>query len=618
MKLAVARAAGAWLLFGLITVLTYLICTAIGARTPVLHKGEALPGDIGENQYVLSRNLLEQTEEGTFITIPLSGRIVQELTLTLGDCEAYQLYINGEFVKSYDENDVFTRVVCIPLNRARLEKDGRLDILFTGDSWIGSESPSNVPKLLLSSSTMAQRSLNAAFGVTMLLIGAFFVLIVSNLTLFFRKQSERYLLLLAGASCVVMVTTLLTSTVTILPIRYGAYVLLRPYIAVFPVLVNGAVCLSLLRDSLPQWARRFIHPFWIVIVLAFQGLIQVTTGWNIYHLLTALLLIPVLGAIGCGARKKAPGTLLLLTGYALCQGIALRIYSINSAQWALSGAIGVYFLITQLGHLFYLLLCMVLINQRYAQKFGESEQLNLFLDAKVEERTSQLTAEQEQRRTMMVNIFHDLRSPLFVLRGHLEKLNPAAQEDPNILEDINQQLKFMQRLIEDLFLISKLENKKIHFIGDYVELHQLARQRLYSAQALAQRAGVELFASELSPALVWGDAMRLQQIIQNLFDNAVAYTPPGGKIILSLVREGEWAALSIADTGPGISQEDLPRVFDRYYHSSRSGSQKSTGLGLAIVKNLVELHRGTIELKSAPGKGTVFTVRLPLVEKVKK
>ena len=151
-----------------------------------------------------------------------------------------------------------------------------------------------------------------------------------------------------------------------------------------------------------------------------------------------------------------------------------------------------------------------------------------------------------------------------------------------------------------------------------MELHQLARQRLYSAQALAQRAGVELFASELSPALVWGDAMRLQQIIQNLFDNAVAYTPPGGKIILSLVREGEWAALSIADTGPGISQEDLPRVFDRYYHSSRSGTQKSTGLGLAIVKNLVELHRGTIELKSAPGKGTVFTVRLPLVEKVKK
>ena len=606
-------AAGA---FWLTAVLTLLLCGWIGAKTPVLRQGEALPDDVSTRLYTIPPALLERTDRGARLVLAAGEGAQEPLSLTLCDGMAFTLFLDGTEAAAYGEDDPYSRVICIPLGTEAPAAKERIELLFEGEGWkqLDWENLSNVPKMLLGGTAATQRALNLAFGATMLLIGAFFVLIVSSLTLFFQKRTERYLLLLAGASCVILLTTLITSPVSLLPIRYGQYLAIRPYIVSFPVLVNGAVCVNLMKNALPERLRRFSRPVWLAGAALILALVQIATGKNIYHWLTAAMLVPVLGAIGCGAARKEPGVWLLAAGYGFWQGIALRIYVVNGAQMQLPGVIGVYFRLTQLGHLVYLLCCMALINGRYARKFGESEQLNALLDVKIEERTHQLLTEQEQRRMMMLNVFHDLRSPLFALQGHLEELEAQTGERA-VFEDVRLRMGFLQRLIEDLFLLSKLEDGKVRFDGDYVELRQLLVSLAHSAKAQAQRAGLSLDVCAEEPLWVWGDGMRLQQILQNLVDNAIAHTPPGGTVSLSLRQEGDWAALSVADTGKGIASDEMERVFDRYYHSSRTGSQKSTGLGLAIVKSLTELHHGTVEVQSAEGRGACFTVRLPLLER---
>ena len=184
--------------------------------------------------------------------------------------------------------------------------------------------------------------------------------------------------------------------------------------------------------------------------------------------------------------------------------------------------------------------CMVFVCRRFALLFDRTEQLARELDARVAERTKELTAETEARKSMMLNIFHDLRSPL-------------------------------------------------------------------------DQKGVELHVSADTPLPVWGDSVRLQQIIQNLVTNAIHYTPAGGSIHVDCRAEGETACVSVQDTGCGIAPEDQSAVFDRYFHTTADKKHDSTGLGLTIAQELAHLHHGEITLQSEVGKGSVFTLRLPLL-----
>ncbi len=614
------RAATAVVLFVFAAAWTLFFCAWAGGQTPVLRAGEPLPAGASQQLYSLDPTLFVHTRGDLCISIPLEEDVSAPLSLTLCDCAPFTLFVNGVQTAQYSADGPYSRVIIISLGSdfsPAGQTARQLELRFAGEAWqnAGQKELSNIPKMLLGSSEATQRALTFSFGLTMLLIGAFFVLIVSSFTLFLQKRTERYLLLLAGASCVVMVTTVFTSSVPLLPIRYTVYLSIRPYIASFPLLVNGAVCLSLMKNALPSTLQRFARPVWLLPPVALLLCVQLLTGKNTYHLLTALMLLPVLTSLICGARKKEPGVWLLAIGYGVWQGIALRVYAVNELQAQLAGAPDVYFRITQLGHLVYLLCCMALINQRYARKFGESEQLNELLDTKVAQRTQELVQEQEQRRTMMLNIFHDLRSPLFALRGHLEELETGGQDRRKLFGDIHLRMDFLQRLIEHLFLLSKLEGGKLRFDGDYVELSRLLQQQAPGLRAQAQRADLCLTLSAAGPLWVWGDEVRLQQIVQNLVDNAISNTPAGGNVFLSLCAEKGQAVLRVADTGRGIPQQELARVFDRYYHKNRTGDQNSTGLGLAIVKSLAELHHGTVTVCSEAGCGACFTFRLPLLEK---
>lgn len=257
--------------------------------------------------------------------------------------------------------------------------------------------------------------------------------------------------------------------------------------------------------------------------------------------------------------------------------------------------------------------CMVFVCRRFALLFDRTEQLARELDARVAERTKELTAETEARKSMMLNIFHDLRSPLFAVSGGLETLESAPEALPALLPALRQRIEFLRRLTEDLFLAAKLEQKQILLNEDRAALNEEAAAVCAACRSEADQKGVELHVSANTPLPVWGDSVRLQQIIQNLVTNAIHYTPAGGSIHVGCCTEGETACVSVQDTGCGIAPEDQSAVFDRYFHTTADKKHDSTGLGLTIAQELAHLHHGEITLQSEVGKGSIFTLRLPLL-----
>ena len=148
---------------------------------------------------------------------------------------------------------------------------------------------------------------------------------------------------------------------------------------------------------------------------------------------------------------------------------------------------------------------------------------------------------------------------------------------------------------------------------DRVSLSEAAMAVCESCQSEAEAKGVQLATSFEAELPVWGDQMRLQQILQNLLTNAIHYTPAGGCITLRGFTEGTTALVSVQDTGCGIAPEDQTAVFDRYFHTTANTKHDSTGLGLTIAQELAHLHHGEILLESEVGKGSCFTLKLPLL-----
>ena len=257
--------------------------------------------------------------------------------------------------------------------------------------------------------------------------------------------------------------------------------------------------------------------------------------------------------------------------------------------------------------------CMTFVCRRFALQFDRTEQLARELDQRVADRTRALTEETEARKSMMLNIFHDLRSPLFAVSSGLDTLEAAPEALPALLPALQQRMRFLRRLTEDLFLAAKLEQKQVLLNEDRVSLSEAAQAVCENCRSEAENKGVALCAQFDAELPVWGDAVRLQQILQNLVTNAIHYTPSGGTITVhSLEAEGS-ALVCVQDTGCGIAPEDQAAVFDRYFHTTANTKHDSTGLGLTIAQELARLHHGEILLESEVGKGSCFTLKLPLL-----
>lgn len=257
--------------------------------------------------------------------------------------------------------------------------------------------------------------------------------------------------------------------------------------------------------------------------------------------------------------------------------------------------------------------CLVFVCRRFALQFDRTEQLARELDLRVTQRTQALTEETEARKSMMLNIFHDLRSPLFAVSSGLDTLARAPEALPTLLPALQQRMNFVRSLTEDLFLAAKLEQKQLLLNEDQVLLNEAAAAVCAACQPEAEKKGITLHAETATPLPVWGDQVRLQQVVQNLVTNAIHYTPVGGSVQVTCREYAGNALVRVQDTGYGIAPEDQKAVFDRYFHTTAQTKHDSTGLGLTIAQELARLHHGEITLESELGKGSCFTLVLPLL-----
>lgn len=225
----------------------------------------------------------------------------------------------------------------------------------------------------------------------------------------------------------------------------------------------------------------------------------------------------------------------------------------------------------------------------------------------------------EQMRTDFVsNVTHELRTPLTAIRGFAETLLEGALDDPETAHHfvgiIKRESDHLGRLIEDLLDLSRIESGRWKMKKEPVQLARLAAETIGRLAPKARELGVDLRISVPAdlPELP-GDPGRLAQVLLNLVDNALKYTPAGGTVTVSAADAGSEVSVSVADTGAGIPKADLPRIFERFYRvdKARTRTTGGTGLGLSIVKHIVDAHGGTIGVVSDAGQGAVFTFTLP-------
>lgn len=219
----------------------------------------------------------------------------------------------------------------------------------------------------------------------------------------------------------------------------------------------------------------------------------------------------------------------------------------------------------------------------------------------------------ESQKNFIADASHDLRSPLTVIQGNLDllKRNLSDQERQESLRAMEAETERMGKLVNDLLLLAEVESGHIEQ-QEMVSLKEVLLTELKRAQQLA--GDREVIMGQLDDLSVKGATYRLNQLLVNLVDNAIQYTPEDGTITLSLFRDGDWARLEVADTGVGIAPEHLPHVFDRFYRAdkARTRASRGSGLGLAIVRGIAEQHGGEVTVTSDPGKGSIFTVWLKL------
>ena len=238
-----------------------------------------------------------------------------------------------------------------------------------------------------------------------------------------------------------------------------------------------------------------------------------------------------------------------------------------------------------------------------------------------------LSAEKEretldkEKRDLTAAVSHDLRTPLASLRAMVEALDDNVVDDPGEVRryygTMRREIERLSRLIDDLFELSRIDSGNLTLDRQLVSMEEIATEVVAGMQAQARLSDVTLnvaVSDNSRPTML--DGARMERAVSNLVRNAIEHTPPGGRVDLGVRHDNGDVALIVKDSGAGISREDLPHVWERFYRAEKSrrrhnGGGDGAGLGLAIVRGIVEAHDGTVEAASPPNDGATFTIRLP-------
>lgn len=228
---------------------------------------------------------------------------------------------------------------------------------------------------------------------------------------------------------------------------------------------------------------------------------------------------------------------------------------------------------------------------------------------------------EEVRKDFVANVSHELRTPVTSIKGFTETLLDGAMHEPSILEEflviIQKESDRLHLLIADLLELSGIEREGFSLEFREVNVKETIENALKIVLGKLEHKQMDLVVDIPDNLIIEADTDRIIQVIVNLLSNAINYSKEGTKVTITANKTVEHALIEVQDEGIGIEPAELPRLFERFYRVDRARSRDSggTGLGLAIVKHLIEAHGGTVEVKSAIGVGTIFTIRLPILQK---
>lgn len=233
--------------------------------------------------------------------------------------------------------------------------------------------------------------------------------------------------------------------------------------------------------------------------------------------------------------------------------------------------------------------------------------------------TASLQKTDETKNVFIANVTHELRTPLTVIKGTIETLEDGALDDIEgrgpLLTSMQRETERLIRLVNELLVLTRADAGALQLDLRPLDLVELARLRCTELSQLAAQRGIRLTVEAWEPVVVWGDTDRLAQVLGNLLDNAIRYSPDNAPITILIEKEGREARCSVSDQGSGIAPQHLPFIFDRFYRvdASRNRQTGGTGLGLSIARALVTTHGGRMSVESRDGRGTTINFWLPTV-----
>ncbi|MFD5227962.1 sensor histidine kinase [Streptomyces qaidamensis] len=252
--------------------------------------------------------------------------------------------------------------------------------------------------------------------------------------------------------------------------------------------------------------------------------------------------------------------------------------------------------------------------QRHTRVAVTTQDETGYLAAAFNDLTARRQQLETQRKAMVSDIAHELRTPLTNIRGWLEVTRDGLVEpDPDLIASLHDEAVLLQHIIDDLQDLAAADAGTLALHREPVRADDLVAQTVSAHRARAESSDIHL-CTHTDPGLVLdADPVRMRQVLGNLTSNALRHTPAGGSVTLTARHVGDLAVLTVEDTGSGIVADDLPHVFERFWRAEKSRSRRTggSGLGLSIVRQFVEAHEGTVTVGSEPGKGCVFTIRLP-------
>ena len=431
-----------------------------------------------------------------------------------------------------------------------------------------------------------------------------------------------------------MLSTTVSATSGVTSLSVGGYADWERYSAIWitwwlgdavGALIVTPVILLWVSDHAISWSRSQLLELGVsftllclVALFVFQSG-QAMTGPN-YPLGFVILSILIWVAVRLGPRETSTAVLL-------CVGIAIWGTLRGSGPFARGGQNETLLLLQAFMAVIAvtaLALAVGVSERRRVEQ--ELEQLNQTLERRIQDRTStlQATVEQLQEFDRLKNAFvsivsHELRTPLTAIKGFVENLlqgliGPLNEKQNYYLTRIQLNADRLTRMLNELLDLSKIEAGSMELCPTLLSLQEILTDLLEGFQPLAQRKSImmEVFAMESMPR-VHADRDKLYEVLANLLENAIKFTPSGGRVQIDAeVLDDRYVKIGVSDTGCGISEEHLPKVFDKFYRvQPGSGHAAGAGLGLAIAKGLIELHGGTMAVESSSGKGSHFYFTLP-------